>query len=251
MRASVEDRGALAADQESHPARNHVFVSYARADGADAAKDIQRKLEEAQIRCWRDRHDLESSEDFWRQIERGIALARYLLIVLTPGALASAWTRKEWRFARHKGIPVCPVWFGERSTLAQLLSASTLPNSMRNEHIFTLKLGNDWDPGEWESLLANLRVRRDLRPVPAMAPEPPSHYVPRPTEVAAIVNALLDPDHRLPVAITTALRGAGGFGKTTLARAVAWNEDIKDAFKDGILWVELGSRPNLLNIISD
>ena len=46
-----------------------------------------------------------------------------------------------------------------------------------------------------------------------------------------------------PVAITAALRGAGGYGKTTLARAVCYNEDIQTAFDDGILWVTLGENP--------
>jgi hypothetical protein len=48
------------------------------------------------------------------------------------------------------------------------------------------------------------------------------------------------------------LRGAGGYGKTTLARALAHDPDIEDAFFDGILWVELGEkRENLLGIIAD
>jgi len=37
------------------------------------------------------------------------------------------------------------------------------------------------------------------------------------------------------VGITTALRGAGGFGKTTLAQAVAEDERIRRAYEDGVL----------------
>ena len=44
------------------------------------------------------------------------------------------------------------------------------------------------------------------------------------------------------VAITAALRGAGGYGKTTLARALAYDEDIRRAYSDGVLWVELGEQ---------
>ena len=37
--------------------------------------------------------------------------------------------------------------------------------------------------------------------------------------------------------------GRGGYGKTTLARALCHDETIQDAFHDGILWVTLGEQP--------
>ena len=38
-------------------------------------------------------------------------------------------------------------------------------------------------------------------------------------------------------------KGAGGYGKTTLARAICHEEAIQNAFDDGILWVTLGEQP--------
>jgi hypothetical protein len=73
--------------------------------------------------------------------------------------------------------------------------------------------------------------------------------VQRPLEFDALKKQLLDSKGDA-VAITAALRGAGGYGKTTLARALAHDPDIQDAYFDGILWVELGERPeNLLSIV--
>jgi predicted ATPase len=54
---------------------------------------------------------------------------------------------------------------------------------------------------------------------------------------------LLNRESNQTTAITTALRGAGGFGKTTLASALCHDPDIQAAFPDGILWVELGEHP--------
>jgi hypothetical protein len=55
--------------------------------------------------------------------------------------------------------------------------------------------------------------------LPAMQrPEP--WLVDRPSEVAAIVRALCRRDGAGTVGITTAVQGAGGFGKTTMARMV-------------------------------
>ncbi len=45
------------------------------------------------------------------------------------------------------------------------------------------------------------------------------------------------------VGITTALRGAGGFGKTTLAQALCFDARVRATFPDGILWTTLGEHP--------
>src|SRR3954451_15046011 len=42
------------------------------------------------------------------------------------------------------------------------------------------------------------------------------------------------------VGITTALRGAGGFGKTALAQAICFDERIRRHYQDGILWTTMG-----------
>ena len=42
------------------------------------------------------------------------------------------------------------------------------------------------------------------------------------------------------VGIATALRGAGGFGKTRLATMVCHDSDVRSHFRDGIVWVTLG-----------
>jgi hypothetical protein len=78
-----------------------------------------------------------------------------------------------------------------------------------------------------------------------MAEPPPADFVPRPAEFARLKQLLLD-THGEPVAITAALRGAGGYGKTTLARALCADPDIQDAFHDGILWTTLGEQPGPL-----
>jgi WD40 repeat protein len=64
-------------------------------------------------------------------------------------------------------------------------------------------------------------------------------------QLGALVELLSDaaahPAGQASVGITTALRGAGGFGKTTLARALCFDARVRAAFPDGILWVTLGA----------
>ena len=99
---------------------------------------------------------------------------------------------------------------------------------------------------EWPTFLAHLRKGCDTPRVPFMAPDLPPHFVQRPPEYEALKNLLLTADRSQPVAITTALTGAGGFGKTTLAAALCHDEDIVENFDDGILWVTLGQTPDVL-----
>jgi hypothetical protein len=83
------------------------------------------------------------------------------------------------------------------------------------------------------------------RATPFMVDDLPPGFVPRPIEYERLIAHLLD-ERDTPVAITAALRGAGGYGKTTLAQAICHDERIRAAFPDGILWVTLGQSPDLL-----
>ena len=116
-------------------------------------------------------------------------------------------------------------------------------------------LGQIYDLGYVEHRTTLLRVLQDesrQKRVAMMAPELPADFVERPREFGALKRRLLDGKGDAVAAITAALRGAGGYGKTTLAKALAHDPDVQDAYFDGILWAELGEKPeNLLSIISD
>src|SRR5262249_10235691 len=76
-----------------------------------------------------------------------------------------------------------------------------------------------------------------------MAKPLPAEFVQRPDEFDELVRLLLAHSPESPVAIPDALRGAGGYGKTTLATAICHDQRIRNTFKDGILWVTLGENP--------
>jgi len=56
----------------------------------------------------------------------------FLVMVITPGALASQTTRKEWRLARQEGVCVLPV-------MAEEIDFAALPCWMRDTHFFDFK----------------------------------------------------------------------------------------------------------------
>ena len=216
-----------------------VFLSYARDDGEPLAEDLRRRLakETPDIVVKYDRLFLEGGRDWWKQVAEAIENVQFLLLLMTPAALASGNVEKEWRYARRKGVCVYPVKDRQFDP-----DFTKMPHWMRKSHCFDLEK-------QWPTFLGYLRSPCQTPRVPFMAPDLPSHFVPRPVQFEALKNLLLASDRAKPVAVTTALSGAGGFGKTTLAAALCHDDDIVTNFDDGIVWVTLGQTPNLMAVL--
>jgi WD40 repeat protein len=216
-----------------------VFLSYARTDGEQFAAELRQRLQDEHIPLWQDRVGLEGGKDWWLQIAEALDVVEFLVLVMTPAAMISETVRKEWRYARQQGVCVYPV------KGVPDLDFAILPHWMRSAHFY--------DPDhEWQKLVNDLYTRCQRVRVPFMVEDLPPDYVPRPQEFDALVEKLLDQQREEPIAITAALRGAGGYGKTTIANALCHDERIQQAFDDGILWVTLGENPgNLVGKVED
>jgi len=214
-----------------------VFLSYARKDGEDFAKKLRDRLEReaSDIEIKQDRLFLEGGVGWRKQIEEAIDSVDFLVLVMTPAAVASGNVQMEWRYARQQGVCVYPV----KGASDEELGFRELPRWMNKAHFFDIEK-------EWESFLGHLRAGCHIPRVPFMAPDLPPHFVERPKEFDELKRLLLQGDRKEPVAITTALKGAGGFGKTTLAAALCHDADVIENFDDGILWVTLGQHPNVI-----
>jgi hypothetical protein len=220
-----------------------VFISYSRKDGADVAADLRKQLEAKDLSIWQDLLAMEGGIDWWSQIEAAIRskAMEHFVLVITPQALDSQGgrvVRQEIRLARQEGKTVSPIRGPGIDDLAKL------PRWFG--HVCDIAVSE-----QFKRLIHVLRGPSTQKRVPMMAPEPPADFVQRPLEFDALKKQLLDSKGDA-VAITAALRGAGGYGKTTLAQALAHDADIHDAYFDGILWATLGEKPeSLLLIISD
>ncbi len=184
-----------------------VFISYARSDGEPFATELRKRLEAEHIPLWQDRVGLEGGRDWWQQITEALNKVEFMVLVMTPAAMRSEMVRKEWRYARQQGVCVYPVK-GESD-----LDFKTLPHWMRSVHFYDLDY-------EWQKLVNDLNTSCHQPRVPFMVEDLPPDYVPRPKEFKALIKKLLDQQREEPVAITAALRGAGGYGKTTMAKAI-------------------------------
>jgi hypothetical protein len=216
-----------------------VFLSYARTDGEPFATQLRKRLEAEHIPLWQDRVGMEGGRDWWQQITEALDKVEFMVLVMTPAAMRSEMVRKEWRYARQQGVCVYPVKGNPD------LDFKSLPHWMRSAHFYDLDY-------EWQKLVNDLNTRCQQPRVPFMVEDLPADYVPRPQEFGALIDRLLDQQREEPVAITAALRGAGGYGKTTMTKAICHDERIQQAFDDGILWVTLGENPgNLVGKVED
>jgi len=77
--------------------------------------------------------------------------------------------------------------------------------------------------------------------VPWMAP-PPTAAVDRPDVLEPLLAAVLASGGAVTGEAVTGVQGAGGFGKTTLARMICAAPAVRDRFPGGVLWVTLGEQ---------
>jgi hypothetical protein len=222
----------------SQQSRSGVFISYARSDGEAFAQRLRQRLAQQNIPLWRDREGMEGGRDWWLQITEALDQVAFMALVITPAALASPIVRKEWRYARQQGVCVYPI------KGVPDLDFNSLPRWMRSAHFYDLgTVKNDLTGPEWKKFVNDLNTRCQTPRVPFMVEDLPPDFVPRPDEFDQLIKLLLNEQREEPVAITAALKGAGGYGKTTLAKALCHDERIQDAFQHGILWVTLGENP--------
>ncbi len=206
-----------------------VFVSYARSDGEKLAQSIRQRLEQEGISVWQDRVQMEGGRDWWLQIVAALNQVEFMVLILTPAAMRSKIVRKEWRYARQQGVCVYPVK-GSAD-----LHFTDLPRWMRNVHFYDPQL-------EWTRLVKDVSSPCQNPRVPFMVEELPDDFILRSGQAQQLKSLLLDQNDN-PIITTIALHGMGGYGKTTLAKILCHDEDIRQAFDDGILWVTLGENP--------
>ncbi len=222
--------------------RTGVFISYATRDGAAFAAGLRSALESEGVFVWQDVIQLPRvvGQEWWKRITDGIDRVNYLIMVLTPAAFERETVLQEWRYARRSGVCVIPV------KASPEVDIQSLPRWMRKVQFAhlgdtpTLEAFRAHNDGQaWKGFVGQIFSPCE-KPDYAFMVDKNDVYVPRAALSEQVIDLLLDREQKAPRAITSALRGAGGFGKTTLARAICFDDAVQDAFSDGILWVTLG-----------
>ena len=140
-----------------------AFISYTRKDGEAFATALRRRLRamDPEITLWQDRAELEGGIGWWKQIETALDQVRFLIIVMTPEAIASPNTQDEWRHVRRKGVIVYPV----EGAPDRELDYAALPSWIRKAHFYDIgtPANEQWqNDKEWEAFVTHLRSDRQL-----------------------------------------------------------------------------------------
>jgi hypothetical protein len=88
------------------PIKKRIFISYARRDGEAFANALRSRIEaeKPEITVWQDRSQMEGGVGWWKQITTALEGVEFLVLVMTPAALTSEVSQKEWRYARQAGF---------------------------------------------------------------------------------------------------------------------------------------------------
>ena len=232
-----------------------IFLSHSSAD-KPAVEEIARKLQAAGIEPFLDKWHLVPGEPWQEALEEALDQSRTCAVFLGPGSIG-AWQNEEMRSAletrvRDKSSRVIPVLLPgsfepRKEELPRFLRRLTwvdFRKGLEDEDAFRRLLsgirGKAPGPGGGGGGPAKPSLPYSYR---TMAQPPDEGFVHR-REYDEILEALCSKGGPVQsgtsVGITTALRGAGGFGKTALAQKLCQDERVRETYPDGILWTTMG-----------
>ncbi|HKV11783.1 MAG TPA: TIR domain-containing protein, partial [Thermoanaerobaculia bacterium] len=225
-----------------------IFLSHASAD-KPAVERLAHKLREAGLEPFLDIWHLIPGERWIPGLEEALTQSRTMAVFLGPESAGGAWRTREVEVAlvREAGedsfriIPVLLPGVDQSADerLSQFLKLFTWVDfraSLEDETAFRRFLagirGEKLEPGGG--------AERPLLPYRCMAPARET-FVQR-SEYAKVRDVLLanGSARGATVGITTAIHGAGGFGKTALAIELCYDEQVREHYPDGILWTTMG-----------
>jgi len=222
-----------------------IFLSYSRSN-RDAAIVVYQDLQAEGFTLWRDIYDIPAgAPHWWGEIRAAIDGCSSMVLCLSLAALRSTVVGDEWNYARSKGKRVIPVVIDAVFDHPDVIEGKVIvPVWMRHATWVDLRPETPERAAGWQNLLTTLRTPYSPKPVhiTVKASQLPHNFVPRPREFEPLVNALAVDELPDALALTATLRGAGGYGKTTLAKALCRDWRVSGAFPDGIFWVTLGER---------
>ena len=171
----------------------------------------------------------DSTTDFVEQFYRALGAKQSLLTAVNLASKAMRYYDYEWYrpviFLRHDG--------DEDGYLFELVD---LPKT-------NLAINSDQCK---EKIIEAERTSTLQRPESFLAPPLPEHFVERPKEINQIIDSLLN-EQRDKAKAVIVLWGPGGYGKTTLAKAICHRYPrIWQRFTGGIFWVALGEEVRLV-----
>ena len=139
---------------------------------------------------------MEGGKDWWQQITEAIDHVEFLVLVMTPKALASPIVREGVALPRQRGKCMIPV-IGAKG-----IDFDSLPGWMRRAHFV-----DPAEPDQWRRFVRTLEAPCKGTRAPFMVEDLPQVFVRRPRELQQLVLRCSTRAGEEPVAITAAFEG--------------------------------------------
>lgn len=90
----------------------HVFISYARKDGLAFAEKLDSTLPHHGFSTWRDKREIDPTQDFTAEIEKAIEASSYIVACITPDVRReNSFVRREIAYAQVMNKPILVARF--------------------------------------------------------------------------------------------------------------------------------------------
>ncbi|MFQ5850829.1 MAG: toll/interleukin-1 receptor domain-containing protein [Candidatus Binatia bacterium] len=102
-------------DSDEDVAREYdVFISHASEDKDEVVRPLAHALQEAGLRVWYDEFELKIGDSLRRMIDRGLAMSRFGIVVLSKSFFDRGWTNYELDGLVTRAVPgeqiLLPIW---------------------------------------------------------------------------------------------------------------------------------------------
>lgn len=223
-----------------------IFLSYARGDDEPFVEQLYNDLTGRGFTVWWDRKNMPSRGNaFPKEIGDAIAATDRLLAVCGPAYRSSVICRAEMDHAHATCTIITPV--------LRLGDYNILPSDIAILHAVDMRESRSYEEA-LEELLDKLGDRTNPPAMLLGVPALPAHYLPRTDDLDAIAQLVMA-DATSPTIITSekqtaALQGMGGIGKSVIAMAFCHHCVTRRFFSDGIIWLQVGLKPNVLLLLN-
>src|ERR1700755_554404 len=130
----------------------NIFLSYARADGSDAASRLRGELTQAGFNVWRDVEEMHGGERWKEQLRGALRKVDVLLVLVTPSAVESQMVTWEWENALTLGKKVIPL----------LIKSCRLPPELSQFHYHNLSEAEKYSTSLM-ALMRDLNVQSEAK----------------------------------------------------------------------------------------
>lgn len=264
----------MASSSTSPPARvgdYDVFISHCGVDcKRDFAVWLKTELENVGIRCFFDEHSLEVGGDPAAKMLDAMETAEYGIVILSPGFFQREWCMKELQTFVRRG-KVVPVFFGAFDEVQKARRAAIagqvwtgFKQFVRTEEEFVATANASTQTtgvrlaeiGWWSSCVRKVRdemlrmLGKEKGGILLSNDELLVGQYEHLVKVKQLLGILqlnesgTDSGATQSEAGVVGIKGMGGVGKSTLAKKLYDDTEVREWFTGGICWVEVRAKPS-------